>query len=76
MTGMEIPDSAIEEMVAKEWQELEGRDRLYRGSRPTAEVRGKTVILVDDGIGAGITLGAVIAVLRSCGSERLPLASG
>ena len=71
---MEIPDSAIEEMVAKERQELERRDRLYRGSRPTAEVRGKTVILVDDGIGTGITLGAAIALLRSSRSERLVVA--
>src|SRR5258705_13820716 len=42
-----IPPSMVEAIVAREQQELERRERLYRGTRPAPDVRGRTVILVD-----------------------------
>src|SRR5438128_263029 len=43
-----ISSRVIDEVAAKERQELERRERSYRGPRPAPEVRGRTVILVDD----------------------------
>src|SRR5881398_756354 len=43
-----IPDDAIREITEAELRELERRERTYRGDRPPPEVRGRTVIVVDD----------------------------
>ncbi len=43
---------------------VEEKYRRYRGDRPKPDVRGKTVILVDDGIATGSTLIAAIHVIR------------
>ena len=44
--------------------ELERRERLYRGEKATCEVRGKTIILVDDGIATGATMRAAIGAIK------------
>jgi putative phosphoribosyl transferase len=45
-----IPQRAVTEAIAREQQELERREQLYRGEWPAAAVAGKTGILVDDGL--------------------------
>jgi len=59
-----IPDAAIEAVAVKEQQELERRERLYRGDRPPPDVRGRTGILVDDGLATGASMHAAIQALR------------
>lgn len=59
-----ISQPSIERVAAQEQQELERRDRLYRGNRPFPDVQNRTVILVDDGIATGSTVRAAIATLR------------
>jgi predicted phosphoribosyltransferase len=59
-----IGEQAIEAIAARERQELERRERLYRGDRPPPDVRGRTVILVDDGLATGATMHAAIEALR------------
>jgi predicted phosphoribosyltransferase len=54
----------IDRVAAAEARELERRERLYRGDRPVLDVRGKTAILVDDGLATGSTMRAAIAALR------------
>jgi len=61
---LRAPDSVIESVTARERRELERRERLYRGDRPTPVIEGKTVILVDDGIATGATMRAAIALVR------------
>src|SRR5204863_52276 len=45
---LHIPGRVIEEVAAKEQQELERRESAYRGRRPAPQVHGRIVILVDD----------------------------
>ena len=71
-----IPASAIEQVAAVENRELERRERLYRGERPPLPVRGRTVILVDDGLATGSTMMAAIEALRLQGPARLVIAAG
>lgn len=59
-----IGREVIEIVAAEELQELERRDRTYRGDAPLINVRNKTVILIDDGIATGSTMRAAIAILR------------
>jgi len=59
-----ITNEQIDRVAAREQQELERRGRLYRGSRPAADVRGQTVILVDDGLATGATMRAAVMALR------------
>ena len=66
-----IPDRVIATVAAAEAQELERRERLYREGRLFPEVRGRTVILVDDGLATGSTMRAAAAALRTMGIARL-----
>jgi putative phosphoribosyl transferase len=59
-----ISQSAIEAAVKKEGQELERREKAYRGNRPRLDVRDKKLILVDDGLATGATMRAAVAALR------------
>jgi len=61
--GLRIPDYLVDEVAASEQQELTRRERLYRGDRPAPDVRGRTVILVDDGLATGATLLAAVKAL-------------
>jgi predicted phosphoribosyltransferase len=66
-----IPERVIATVAAAEAQELERRERIYREGRLFPEVRGRTVILVDDGLATGSTMRAAAAALRSLGAARL-----
>jgi predicted phosphoribosyltransferase len=69
-----IPDWSIEEVTRREEEELERREKKYRGDRPPLDVRGKTVILVDDGLATGSTMRAAAAALRKAGAARIVVA--
>ena len=61
---MSIPLQMIDRVAEREQRELERREREYRGARPPLDVRGKTVIIVDDGLATGSTMRAAVAALR------------
>lgn len=62
------------EVARQEARELARRVRLYRGERPLPDVRGRTVLLVDDGLATGGTARAASRAVRSLGPRRLVLA--
>jgi putative phosphoribosyl transferase len=66
-----IPERVIATVAAAEAQELERRERIYREGRLFPEVRGRSVILVDDGLATGSTMRAAAAALRSLGAQRI-----
>ncbi|GAA3947598.1 phosphoribosyltransferase family protein [Actinomadura viridis] len=63
--------AAVEE---REHTELERRARRFRGDRPRVPLRGRTVIVVDDGIATGSTARAACQVARAQGAARVVLA--
>jgi predicted phosphoribosyltransferase len=69
-----IPDRAIEAGIAREGAELTRREGLYRGGRPPLELRGRAVVLVDDGIATGATMLAAIRALRRMGPAAILVA--
>ncbi len=63
----------LADQVERERAEVRRRaDLLRTGSRP--ELRGRTVILVDDGIATGATVVAALRVLRDLGVTHIVLA--
>jgi putative phosphoribosyl transferase len=71
-----LPDaqSIVEMVTAIEREELKRRERNYRSDRPAPEVRGRSVILVDDGLATGATMRAAAAALRQQGAEKIIVA--
>src|SRR5256885_911389 len=61
---MPVPQRMIDAVAAREQQELERREREYRGARPPLDVKDKTVIVVDDGLATGSTMRAAVAALH------------
>lgn len=61
---MPVPQRTIDAVAEREQRELERREREYRGSRPPLDVRGKTAVIVDDGLATGSTMRAAVAALK------------
>jgi predicted phosphoribosyltransferase len=72
--ALQIPKEVIDAIAAREQDELERRERAYRGNRPPPDVRGRTVILVDDGLATGATMRAAVAALRQERAGRIVVA--
>src|SRR5580700_11070252 len=73
--AMNIPDEVIEAVGAREHLELKRRELAYRGHASAPEIRGKTIILVDDGIATGSTMLAAVAALQQSQPARIVVAS-
>jgi putative phosphoribosyl transferase len=74
--SLQISREAIDSVVLAERAEMARREGAYRGSRGAIEVRGRVVILVDDGIATGSTIRVAIAALRGLGPVRVIVATG
>lgn len=64
----------VDREVADQLAEIERRRKLYVGSRPRLDVRGRTVIVVDDGIATGATMRAALHATRRAQPQRVILA--
>ncbi len=71
---MRISGHTIAEVGERELQELQRRDRVYRGDRPLANIRDRIIILVDDGLATGSTMRAAIGVLKHQHPQRIIIA--
>lgn len=71
---LRISQPALEATVQRERAELERRGQLYRKERAALGVRGKTVILVDDGLATGSSMRAAISALRNLQPARTVVA--
>jgi len=65
---------ALERVKARELAELARREQTYRSGRPALDLRGKTGILVDDGLATGATMEAAVRALRSLHAARVVVA--
>src|SRR5712672_2852129 len=59
-----ISDEVLQQVTQEEQRELERREREYRDGRPPVDVRGKTAILVDDGLATGSSMRVAVLALK------------
>lgn len=72
--ALDITTDVIDEVARTEQAELERRERDYRGKRSPLDLRGRTVIIVDDGLATGSTMRAAAAALRQEGPAQIVVA--
>jgi predicted phosphoribosyltransferase len=71
---LHIPKSLVDAVAERERRELERREQLYRIGQPSLDLRARTVLVVDDGLATGSTMGAAIAALRHLNPARIVVA--
>jgi putative phosphoribosyl transferase len=71
---LRIPEHIIDAVAAEELKELKRRELAYRGNRPEPDIKGKTVILIDDGLATGSTIRAAAQALRKQQPARIIVA--
>lgn len=69
--GLNLSPDLVDRVTAQEEVELAWREQAYRGERPPPGVRGRIVILVDDGLATGATMRAAVAALRRLEPARI-----
>ena len=69
-----ISRTLIDRVSEMEGRELQRREQAYRGSRPPPEIRGRTAILVDDGLATGATMRAAVEAARAAEAARVVVA--
>ena len=66
--------TTIDQVSRIEQAELERRERVYRDGRPLLPLKGRTVILVDDGLATGSTMHAAVLAARRLEPSRVIVA--
>ncbi len=69
-----IAAETVNALAAKQLQELELRERLYRQGRAALDLRGRTVILVDDGLATGSIMAVAVKTVRAAQAAHLIVA--
>ncbi len=69
-----MPGDVIDAITRRELQEIERREKLYRGQAAPADINGKIVILVDDGLATGATMRAAVRAVRTRHPSRIIVA--
>ncbi len=59
-----VPEAAVRAVAMRELEQIARRAALYRGGRAPPELRGKIVLLVDDGMATGLTMRMAARVVR------------
>lgn len=72
--ALRISPEVIEQVTAEERAELDRRERAFHGDAPRIDPKGRTVILVDDGLATGSTMRSAVAALRRQQARRLVVA--
>ena len=74
VAGLDLPAAVLEETTKRQLAVLARREAAYRGDRAPIALRGRTVILVDDGLATGASLRAAIAAVRQHQPARVVVA--
>jgi putative phosphoribosyl transferase len=74
MRSLRVSPAQLDAIIARETKELHRREVAYRGDRAPVDVRGKIVIVVDDGIATGASMRVAVRAIRSAGPAGIVVA--
>lgn len=74
LSSLGIGDDEVQSVINRESAELRRREHAYRGDRPPADMHGRVVILVDDGIATGASVLAAVRAVQSAEPARTVVA--
>ena len=69
-----VPLYYIEEESGRQRQEIQRRLKVYRQNEPYPNLKGRNVIIVDDGIATGSTMKAALASVKNRGAKSITIA--
>jgi putative phosphoribosyl transferase len=75
IASLRVPPDFVREQVADQVAEIARQRRRWRGGRVAENPRGRTVVLVDDGIATGATARAALLAMQQAGAARRVLAA-
>ncbi|MBI1215817.1 MAG: phosphoribosyltransferase [Alphaproteobacteria bacterium] len=75
LRDMKVPQALFDNVIEREKAELARRNLLYRQGRPPPEVKGKAVIVIDDGLATGATMVAAVESLRQAEAAHIVAAA-
>jgi predicted phosphoribosyltransferase len=71
----ELPEALFQQLAAREREELERREHLYRAGKAPLELVGRTVVLADDGLATGSTMLAAVRAARQASARAVIVAA-
>lgn len=74
VSGGRIETVYIYKQVEAQQAEVDRRAKLFRRGRPALHLKGRTVIVVDDGLATGMSATAAVRAVRKLGAKRIILA--
>jgi putative phosphoribosyl transferase len=74
LSHLGIPEDIIDLVIESEQRELERREREYRNNHPPLKLRGRTVIVVDDGLATGASMHAAVMAIRQKQPKKIIVA--
>lgn len=74
VSSLHISEDEVRSVIESETAELRRREHAYRGDRAEADPRGRTVVLVDDGIATGASMLAAVRAVRAAGARSVVVA--
>jgi putative phosphoribosyl transferase len=74
INALGISEQEMEAVAAEQQRELQRREQQYRGQRESLDMRGRIVILVDDGLATGSTMRAAVGALRQQNPKQIVVA--
>ncbi len=75
VAAVDLSESDVQAGIARTRERVRRRDESIRGGEPFPDVRGKVLIVVDDGIASGFTVRTAVEALRGHAPEQLVLAT-
>lgn len=73
--SLHLPPEQVEAITERETKEIDRREHLYRGNRGALNIRGHTIILVDDGIATGFSMRVAVTALRQQDPRKIIVAT-
>jgi predicted phosphoribosyltransferase len=74
IADLRVSRQEINAAVAKERAEVERREKLYRAGRPAPKLRGRAVLIVDDGLATGSTMLVATRYVRALKPAKIIIA--